>query len=317
MKNRLLPGLVLVAGLVSLPWTAAAPHPYYDDAGNVSWKAKVGEAFNQARLTGRLVFIHVCKENHPASEESVTNVLRDESLGKLLNRHFLPVAVDADKPPVELQSQPDLKKFFDRSLKMGTPFMMLVKPPNLVVQTLEAGSWTPKLVQDALLRSLSEHAPLAKQQEDQLAKQVESLEKALANKKTWPQATQLFNTITRTPGYTSVKDRAYDALEKASSEAIQQLSAAYGHARQEEYDEARKLIAKVQKEWTGLPIAEEAKAHQGALKLLESANKKADDPKMKAAAIKELEQLILLYGDTPYAALALVRKRELAPPPKK
>src|SRR5262249_46482988 len=153
---------------------------------------------------------------------------------------------------------------------------------------------------------------LPKAREADLTRQLETLEKALdANNR--KQANTAFQAIVRMRGYSESKDKAHDLMDAAQAEGIKQLRDAVAHARKDEYDDASKLAAHVAKNLAGLPIADEAKEHQAALKLLEAAHQVSAEKKgnWKQTAVQRLSTLLSKHGDTPYAMLAQLRLQEL------
>jgi len=311
-----LAGLALGAGLLLLQYAEAAPHTFYDDGGMVRWKLKFAEAVAQAKQSNRPLFIHVCKDSDKPSEDQVVVLFRDEKLARLINRHMHPVVLDASKLSADLGRYPDIKKIVDKFIAgrgLVPGILMLPIRAQINPQQYTGEGWLPMQLSDQMLDVLEDQYKMGPTTVTMLTKQVEALEKALADKKSWTKATKLYNDILSAPGYNKVRDAAFDAMEKATAEPAQELVEAYNHAKQDEYENALKLTTKVQAEFKGLPIAEEAKAHAGALKLLEAATKAAADPKMKAAALKSFDSLLNTYAETPYAGLAVARKKDLAP----
>lgn len=321
MKCRLIPGLVLGIGMLLLqPGARAAPHTFYEDGGLINWKIKIAEALYAAKVNNRPLFIHICKEDHKPSEEQTDKLFKDEKLAKLLNRHCYPMVIESSKSPPELARAFEIKKVFDNFLggRDNVPgILMIPGQSQTYLQQFTGNGWTSKSMEDRVLNVLQTNHKMNNALENQLNKLVTALEKNLENKKTWPTATKLYAQILNQPGYAIVRDLAFDAMEKTTADGTQELKEAYKHGSQDEWEEAKKLTLKVQTDFKGLPIADEAKMHQAALKLLETANKQAADPKMKTTALKTLDQLLNFYSETPYSALAIARKKDLAPPAKK
>src|SRR5262249_20112892 len=122
-----------------------------------------------------------------------------------------------------------------------------------------------------------------------------------------------FQAIVRLRGYSEAKDKAHELMDKAQADGIKKLRDAVMHAGKDEYDEAGKLAVQVAKEFAGLPIADEARDHQAALKLLEAAHQLSVDKKGNSTQVvsQRLNTLLSKHGDTPYATMARQRLQDL------
>ena len=232
--------------------------------------------------------------------------LQDPKVSQLLKRHFVSLVVDIDNAPRELQ--PHFNKIEGKTL----PFLLCVTDKGQFLQGTSGPRNAEQLVAD-LTKTLGNKAvALPKAREADLTKQLETLEKALdANNR--KQSNTAFQAILRQRGYSQAKDKAHDLMDAAQAEAIKQLRDAVAHAGKDEYDDAGKLAAQVVKDFGGLPIADEAKEHQAALKLLEAAHQLSADKKgnWKQTAAQRLNTLLSKHGDTPYATLAQQRLQDL------
>jgi outer membrane protein assembly factor BamD (BamD/ComL family) len=310
MNHRLLVSLSALVTLAVLG-VRAGPHVHYDDGGNINWKPTYAVAFSIAQKSTKPIFVHASKDKDKASEDQVTMTLRDEKLGQLINRYLVPVSVDFDKPPAEV------KPHVDKIAKKPPPAVLIFNERGQLMNTL-TGTWQAKDLYGNLLEMLQDKGyTLAKTKEAEVSKQVDLLEKALGEKKPWVKATPIFRNIVQNPGYSPLKDRAYDLLEKAQEGGFNDLKEAYNQARQDQYADAKKSLDKVAKEYVGAPVADQAKEHLGALKIMETAHTLASDPKRKTDAVRQLDQVLTKFPDTPYAALALSRKKDLVPPKTK
>jgi hypothetical protein len=309
MNLRLLVGLATLIGLPIMELAWGGPHIHYDDAGNINWRPTYPAAMSIAQKSVRPVFLQISKDKDKASEDQVAVAFRDEKLGQFVNRYFVPVAVDFDKPPTEV------KPFIaNLGKKPMAPVIIIVTEKGQPTQTF-TGTWQPDQLQGKLIEVLENKGyVLPKSKEAEVSRQVDALEKTLAQgAKAWPKATQMFRTIQAYPGYSPLKDKAYDAIDKAQEGGSNSLKEAYNHTRQDEYADAKKLVEKVIKEYAGAPVGDQAKEHLAAVKLMETANQLANDSKKKATAVLQLDQVLTKYGDTPYSGLALSRKRDLVP----
>ena len=232
--------------------------------------------------------------------------LQDPKVSQLLKRHFVALVVDIDNASKELQ--PLFGKIEGKTL----PFLLCVADRGQFLHGTSGGRNPEQLAADLTKVLANKAVALPKPREADLTKQLEALEKALdANNR--KQATTAFQTILRLRGYSEAKDKAHDLMDAVQAEGIKQLREAVAHAGKDEYDLAGKLAVQVAKEFGGLPIAEEAKEHQAALKLLESAHQLSADKKgnWKQTAGQRLNTLLSKHGDTPYATLARLRQQEL------
>lgn len=306
MNPRLLVGFTALVGLAMLPLAWAAPHPFYDDGGMIKWRAWP-QALTVAQQTGRPIFLEVSKDNDGNSKKLATTTLRDERIAQFVNRYYVPVSVDFAKQPLDLKAT---------ILKAGkTPPMIILMGSGGQYITGLAGYKKPNEVEPELMKVLEDKAfALPKSREAEMDKNVKELEKLLGDK-AWPKAAAEFKSILAVRGYSPLKDQAYDLLDKAQLEGTQELKTAYDHARQDEYAEAKKSIDKVLKDYAGAPIADQAKDHLAAVKLLETAHQYATDTKVprKNDALRQLESVSIRYADTPYGGLATARKKDLAP----
>jgi hypothetical protein len=232
--------------------------------------------------------------------------LQDPKVSQILKRHFVALVVDIDNAPREIQ--PLLGKIEGKTL----PFLLCVTDRGQFLHGT-SGPRNPEQLGADLANTLANKAVvLPKAREADLAKQLGALEKALdANNR--KQATTAFQAILRLRGYSGAKDKAHDLMDAAQAEGIKQLRDAVAHAGKDEYDDAGKLAAQVAKDFSGLPIADEAKEHQAALKLLEAAHQLSADKKgnWKQTAAQRLNTLLSKHGDTPYATLAQQRLQDL------
>jgi hypothetical protein len=310
MYRRLLSVPVLVLGLAICELSPAAPHPYHDDGGAINWRPTWAAAIDLSKKTGKPLFILTDKEEDAVSKKFVSEVLTEKRVSQLINHYFVPVAFELEKVPKEVRPNTQKASKF-------LPVVVIMNDRGAYI-TGFGGLIKPNEVEDALLKVLQDKAyTIPKTSEATMAKQLEALDKALDDK-AYSKATPIFQNIVKTKGYSELKDKAYEKMDSAQSEATQELTEAYSSVRQDDYPEAKKAIEKVMKGYIGLPVAEQAKEQLAAVKLLESAYQLSSDPKVprKADAMQKLDLLLRTYIDTPYASLAQFRKKELMPMPK-
>src|SRR5205814_2692209 len=82
-------------------------HPFFDDAGAVHWRTWQ-QALSMAQKYNRPIFVEASKDKDKNCEKFVTTTFRDERIAQILNRYFVPVAVDFANPPADLK--PSLQK---------------------------------------------------------------------------------------------------------------------------------------------------------------------------------------------------------------
>jgi hypothetical protein len=232
--------------------------------------------------------------------------LQDPKVNKLLKRRFVAVVVDIDHPPREVRAM--LNKVEGKTL----PFLLYITDRGQFLRGTSGGRTPMQLAEDLEQVLADKSFALTKARAAEAAKQVQGLEKAL-DAKNYKQASTAFQAALRVCGYGAVKDKAHDLMDAAQADGNNQLADAMNHAKKDEFAEAQKLASAVAKDFAGLPVADEAKQHQAALKLLEAAHRITTDKKgnWKPAALQRLNTLLAKYPDTPYAGLALRRRAEL------
>ncbi|OAI54338.1 hypothetical protein AYO44_03455 [Planctomycetaceae bacterium SCGC AG-212-F19] len=307
MHHRLVP-LAAVLGLVILQFACASPHPFFDDAGMVHWRAWQ-QAPSMAQKYNRPIFLEASKDKDKNCEKLVTTTFRDERIAQYLNRYFIPVTVDFANPPADLK--PALQK-----AGKTPPLILFLNERGTYIDSM-SGYKKPNEVEAKLIEVLTDKAfVMTKAKEMEVEKLIEALDKE-ATAKDWTKAVPIFRNILGARGYSPLKDKAYDIMETAQGSSKGDLKSAYDSVRQDQYGEAKKTLEKLTKDWAGAPVADTAKTHLAAVKLLESAHLYASDAKVprKADAIRQLDLVLRDHGDTPYGNLAFYRKKELVPPP--
>ena len=232
--------------------------------------------------------------------------LRDPKVSTLLNRHFIPVVVDIDKPPPELI--PLLQKVDGQTL----PFLLCVSDRGQYMSGTSGRRDAAQLKGDLDKTLQDKQFALTKAGEAELTKQVAALEKVLDDK-AYAKVPPIWQAIGRVRGYGPLKEKAYDLLDAAQEEAKKELLEALKESIGKDFAAAKKRATAVSKAYAGLPIADEAKQHAAALTLMEPVTKLLADKKgnYKAAATQQLDLLLKLHGDTPYASISVLMKKEL------
>lgn len=296
--------------LAGAPWlcgqAAAGPHPFSDDGGTVNWQLIYPAALDAAQRTGKPLFVEATYRTTGGGKHMLGDIYQDSKIRQLLNRHFVAVVVDYQRPPA------DLKAMFGRIEGNGMPIVMVLDGRGQFVNGHRRPS-RDELVADleqALgLRTMA--VPVAKEAE--LNKHLEKLQAEL-EAKNYKKAVAEFKAVATVRGYSLLKDKAHDLMDGAQAEGLKKLDDALAHARKKEFAEARKLLEAAAKDFPDLPIADEAKQHLAAVKVLDTAYQQSaavKGPAWKAATVQYLDQLLQQYPNTPYANLALRRKTEI------
>ena len=232
--------------------------------------------------------------------------LRDPQTSRLIRRHFIAVSVDVKDAPEAISA------LFRRTGGEVMPFLLYLTDRGQYVHGT-SGPRTAEDVRGDLGKVLAAKGlAMPKAREAPLGKQVEALAEALEGHH-YTKASAIFSAITRARGYSPVKDEAYDKMDVVQAGGIKKLDSAVDLAQDDRYAEAREALTGVPKEFSGLPVATEAKGHLAALKVLESAWQLSQDKKRgwKTTAFQRLGRVIRQYADTPYASLAAKRQAEL------
>ncbi len=236
----------------------------------------------------------------------MSETLRDPKIAQTLKRHFVSVALDVDNAP------PEARALFAQTGENRLPYVVIVNDRGQYLVGNSGGASVLELKSD--LEKALEHKTIAtpKTRESELTRQVEALQKALDNKN-YKEANSVFAAIQRARGYHAQKDKAHELMDKAQEEGLKKLTEAFEAARRDEYATAKTALEGVPKDFAGLPVADEAKEHLAAVKILEGAHKITTDKKgaWKNLAAQRFGQVLAKHDDTPYASLALQRQEEL------
>ncbi len=236
----------------------------------------------------------------------MSETLRDPKIAQILKRHFVSVALDVDNAP------PEARALFTQTGDNQLPYVVIINDRGQYLSGSSGGPSVSELKGD--LEKALEHKTMAvpKTRESELTRQVEALQKAV-DAKNHKEAMSVLAAINRIRGYHAQKDKAHEIMDKAQEEGLKKLTEAFEAARRNEYAQAKTALESLPKDFAGLPVAEEAKEHLAAVKLLEGVHKLTTDKKgaWKALAVQRLAQVLGKHNDTPYASLALQRKEEL------
>jgi hypothetical protein len=227
-------------------------------------------------------------------------------VSKLLRRHFVAVAVDANSAP------PEIRAAFTRTGGNAFPFLLYVNDRGQYLNG-SSGGRSPEDVRGDLDKALTDKSlAMPKNRESELAKLVEELEKQLDAKK-HKEATATFNKILALRGYAAGKDKAWDLMDKAQEDGLKGLEQALSYAGRDEYAKAKEALEKIPKDAVDLPVAKQAQEHLAALKLIEGAHQATQDKKgnWRQIAVQRLVLVLKNHSETPYANLALQRQNDL------
>jgi thioredoxin-related protein len=285
---------------------SAAPHPFHDDGGAVNWKWSLATALDASKKTGKPIFIDACRESCGICRHLAETTLKDAKTSQMINRHFIPLVIDVDNAPAPIQ------ELFAKVKGETLPFIMFVSDKGEFVQG-SSGYRSPEQFRGDMEKTLGNNVfLLPKKNEAELTKQTDALAKLLEAKSYGKAAPTLF-AISKFKGYSPLKDKVYDLLDAAQADATKKVIAAVKLAEENDYSKAREALSGVSKEYAGLPVADQVKDQLAALKLLETAHQVVMTKKgqWKMTATQQLTLVVDKYGDTPFATLAVKRRKDL------
>jgi thioredoxin-like negative regulator of GroEL len=85
------------------PPAMASTHPHFDDKGALDWTTDLDVALQHARSQRRLVFVEYGREQCGQCRALVQSVIPRPEIAELLNGHFVPLAIDCDDAPDEVE----------------------------------------------------------------------------------------------------------------------------------------------------------------------------------------------------------------------
>ncbi len=312
--HRALSLLLLGAGMAVLTSATAAPHPAGHDDGNaVNWRLTYTNALKEAQTSGKPIFVLGFFEED-GNSKNVAALLKEPDVQKLVNRYFVPLAINAKTNNMKENS---ILFPFDKIGGNTLPFVTMFTDKGQFI----LGSNGPRKKEDLLAyikKALSDKSQvISPAVEANLGKQVEGLQKAI-EAKNFKQAGQTYATIMKNRGYSANKDKAFDLMDEAQFDGVRLLKEAVQLADMNQYGDAKKLIADVPKEYAGLPVATEYKEHVESLKLLEEAYKSTTDKKVgwQGAALAKYTAVLTKYPDGAYSGVAIKHRNEVNPPKK-
>jgi hypothetical protein len=224
----------------------------------------------------------------------------------LIRRHFIAVALDANAAPAEIRAA------FARTGGNRFPFLLYVNDKGQYLAGSNGGRSAEDVRAD-LEKALSDKSlAVPKNRESELGKLVEELEKHLEAKKP-KEATAVFNKLLAVRGYSPLKDKAWDLMDKAQEEGLKSLDEALSYTSRDDYAKAQAILEKTAKELADYPVAKQAQEHLPAVKALQGAHQIMKDKKgnWMLSAAQRLAQVVKNHSETPYASLALQRQNEL------
>jgi hypothetical protein len=297
----------LGVALSTLSAALSGPHLYHDDGGMVNWRASLAEALREAQKQQRLLFIEVCKDD--ANAQKLAAMFKDQRLSQLLNRFCVPVVVDSKAA----KADQTVKLLLDKAGK-AEPYILLLDEKGQYLSGL-SGLRKTNEIEGAILDALKEHFKIPEAVEKKLEAQVMELDIHITGKD-WAKAVPLFKAIVAVKGYSAKKETAYELMDTAEADTSLKYRDVLSHTAKKEFDEAKTILTELlkNKDIAPLPMASEAKDYLAAVKLMEEADKHVNDTKRATAkinAIKNLDMVVSRYGDTPFANLAAVQRREI------
>ena len=119
--------------------TRTSTHPHFDDRGAVAWQTDFDTALRMARDERKLVFIEYGREQCAQCRTLVQNTIPREEIAGLLREHFVPLAIDCDEAPEEVD---ELAMKLEGASML--PFVLVVDAQGQFVEghegVLEAGA---------------------------------------------------------------------------------------------------------------------------------------------------------------------------------
>ena len=296
----------IVVALSTLSSALSGPHIYHDDGGMVNWRASLPEAVSEAKKLQRLLVIQICKDD--VNGQKLTSMFKDERLSQLLNRFCVPVVVDSKVA----NADPTVKALLK---KLGAePVILFLNDKGQYLSGLSGLRKTGE-IEGQVLDNLKEHFKISEAVDKKLDAQIKELDIHITGKD-WAKAVPLFKAIVAVKGYSTKKETAYELMDTAEADTTLKYRDVLSHTAKKEFDEAKTILTELlkNKDIAPLPMAGEAKDYLAAVKLMEEAEKHANDTKKttaRNAAIKNLDMVVSKYGDTPFANMAAVQKREI------
>ncbi|MFT4647841.1 MAG: thioredoxin-related protein [Planctomycetota bacterium] len=79
-----------------LPMSESNSHPHFDDQGAHNWFVTLEGGIEQAKRSGRMIFVEFGRKACPDCRKLVESLLVDDSVSEKLSSNFVTVAADAD-----------------------------------------------------------------------------------------------------------------------------------------------------------------------------------------------------------------------------
>lgn len=319
--HRPLSLLLLGAGMAVLSSATAAPHPAGHDDGNaINWHITYVSALKDAATTGKPIFILGYFEED-GNSKNLAGYLKEPEIQKLVNRYFIPLAVNVkthNQKEKSMMFPADKDKFGGDQVPI--PWVAFSSEQGKYILGSKGARTKDEFLADIKKVLSDKSRSVAPAAEANLAKQVETLQKAL-EAKNFKQAGPVYAAIVKVRGYSANKDKACDLMDDAQFDGVRLLKEAVQLADMNQYSDAKKLISDVPKEYAGLPVTNDYREHVDSLSLLEQAYKSTQDKKVgwQGAALAKINTVLTKYPDGAYSGVATKRKNELMPPvpPKK
>jgi hypothetical protein len=300
----------VLAGVIWLTFAAApgfaVPHPHHDDLGLIPWRSSWSAAIQEARVTGKPLFIELSRNACPAGAAFAGYTLANSTTARLLRRHFVCVAFDMDKKPAEVEAMCKAK-----NLK-NTPVCLFMTVAGVYLEASQAN--LPSVEFDPFLRRIIADPRIAADPKKE--KDLERLAQELAQALTARDARRIQETwqsLERIPGSSPAKSRAYEHLDQVEAPAWDKIAEAARLVRHHKYPLARVALEEAAKLSEALPLARNVTNSLAALPFLEEAAavEKAKPAKWKEKVLAEYQKVLAKHADASMATAAQLRLRAL------
>ncbi|HQR07535.1 MAG TPA: thioredoxin family protein [Gemmatales bacterium] len=288
----------------------ALPHLYYDDLGLINWYTSWPAALQEARLTGKMLYIQFTPYPCQYTETFCKTTMQNEKVQKALRQHCVCLVVDTQ------QIHPELYPIYQNRVTNRE-----LVPVHLFLSPSKEQLWgaVQSVGPDIMLTLIGQCAQnknmrMTKPQEKEVEKLNQSLPLALQNKDA-RQIQQIWQAIRKIPGFSDAKTKSYDLLDAAEEPARRKLYEAAKLLREQKQPLAQLALDEAKGLAESLPIATEIAQTSAALKLFDSAlemERLATSTKQKQQALTQFQQLLTKYPETTVATLAYQKLRYIS-----
>ncbi|MFT3881931.1 MAG: hypothetical protein QM703_20035 [Gemmatales bacterium] len=304
------PAICLVLMTAMLPgWSEAQalPHLYYDDLGLISWRTNWPAAQQEARQSGKLIYVQITRFPCKLTQRFCSVSLPNEKLQKSLRKYCVCYVADFHRLPAEVQRLLDMKGYPAEQC----PVHVLVSP------SLEPLNWATQDVGPDNLAALIEQAAgnrrmqMSKAQDKEVDKLYQPLQSALRSRDA-AKIQSVVQSIQKTPGFGEARNKCFDLLDTAEQPARQKLMEAAKLLREQKIPQAQLALDEAKVLSESLPVSFEVDQTLAAMKLYEQAleaERQATTTKQKQQTAAIYQQMLTRYPDTTIGTLAYQKLR--------